>query len=102
MNVSDKTYFSESIRNKRRLIRRFTAGKIVPGVFIIREADAPDELEIIRADLFKQKYMALDPRPILAFTKNYDEAVEFVVDITQKSYEKYGYPNLMQYINEEL
>ena len=44
--------------------------------------------------------MAADPRPILAFTKNYDEAVAFVIALTQKSVEKYGYPQLMRFLNE--
>ena len=100
MTVSDSVFISDRIRNKKRVIRRFRSGKIIPGIYIIRQADLPDELEIIRAVFFKQKFMAADPRPILSFTKNYDEAVAFVIALTQKSVEKYGYPQLMRFLNE--
>lgn len=102
MKIARQLYVSNRIKHKTIVVARFRVNRPVPGIFVIRFADDPDQLEIIRADFFKQKSLRKDDsKPVVAFAKGYDDAVDIVRDITQKAYEKYGYPALKEYISSE-
>lgn len=100
MTIIENPYISQYIDNPKRIMRRLRWGKLVVGVFVVRQANKPDQLEIIRSEYFRQKSMHDEDQPIVAFFKSYMEAIEYVVDITQKSYDAYGFPYLMRYIEE--
>ena len=100
MTIIENPYISQYIDNPKRIMRRLRWGKLVIGIFVVRQADEPDQLEIIRSEYFRQKNLHDEDKPIVAFFKSYMEAMEYVVDITQKSYDTYGFPYLMKYIEE--
>ena len=102
MKIAPNAYVSEKIKHKTITVAKFRVNKLVPGVYIIREADDPDQLEIMRADLFKQKSLRQsDEKPILAFASGYDDAVDIITNITKDAVEKYGFPYLKKYVNSE-
>lgn len=102
MNVSENVYVSDKIKHPKWIIRRFKAGRIIPGIYVVRLALPPDSVEIIRADFFKQKSLIDDSLPIVAFMKSYKDAVEFVVDITNKSLEMFGFPDIRRFLSAEI
>ena len=99
MTVSDNVFVSEQIKHPKWVINRFRKGKIIPGIYVIRLGYPPDSLEIILADYFKQKALADDDRPIVAFAKDHEDAVRYVVDITEKSLDRFGFPDIRRYLN---
>ncbi len=100
MTIIENPYISQYIDNPKRIMRRLRWGKLVIGIYVVRQANKPDQLEIIRSEYFRQKSMHDEDKPIVALFKSYMEAMEYVVDITQKSYDTYGFPYLMKYIEE--
>lgn len=101
MKIIDKPYVSETIYYPQRIFRRLRWGKFVSGIYVIRKAAAPDELEIIRSEYFVQKNMRDDEKPVVGIFSSYEEAVSYVCDVTRSSFEKYGFPSLQKYIDEE-
>ena len=99
MIIQKKLFVSDRIKHKTITVAKFRVNKFVPGIFVIRLAYDPDQLEIIRADYFKQKaFRKGDDKPVVAFAANYDDAVDIVLHLTQKAVEKYGYPALKEYV----
>ncbi|MCR5595034.1 MAG: hypothetical protein K6G12_04245 [Lachnospiraceae bacterium] len=102
MKIAKNLYVSNKIKHKTIVVAKFRVNRFVPGIFVIRLAYDPDNLEIIRADLFKQPGLRKpDDRPVVAFAANYKDAVDIVIDITQKAYDKYGYPAIKEYISSD-
>ena len=99
MKITKNAYVSQKIRHKTVTVAKFRVNKLVPGIFIIREADDPDQLEIIRADFFKQPGLRRpDDKPILAFAAGYDDAVDIITNITREAMYKYATPDLKKYV----
>ena len=102
MKIAKNAYVSDKIKHKVITVAKFRVNKLVPGIFVIRFAPDPDQLEIIRADFFKQPGLRKpDDLPVIAFAANYDDAVGIVTDITARACDKYGYPALKEYISSE-
>lgn len=98
MTISDNCYFSKNIYFKKRMLKRFKNNKIVPGIFVIRLADEPDQLEIIRADYLKQEILRNEDKIIVGFASGYDDALNYVLDVTDKAIEKIGFPSIKEYL----
>ncbi len=82
------------------MLKRFEKGKLIPGIYIIRLADDPDQLEIIKSEYLKQKMLFNENKLIVGFAKSYDEAMDFVLDTTNKAIEVFGEPLIKEYLNK--
>lgn len=98
MRLLEKPYISEYIKHPRRVLKRFIKGKFVPGIYIIRFADDPDQLEIIKSEYYKQKYIMNEDKLIVGFAADYDDACDMVIDLVGKSYAETGIVNIKNYI----
>lgn len=98
MQIIENPIISDQIRWPKRFLRRFKAGKITLGVYVLRTAYAPDQLEIIKAEYYKQKFIKNEDKIIVGFAANYDDACEMVISLTNKAMEELGEPDILGYI----
>lgn len=98
MKYIEKPYISDKIKNSRRVIRRFRMHRFLPGIYIIRTASGNDELEIIRADFYRQKFIRKEDSYIVGFAADYEDACEMVIMLTNKAIEKLGRPAIKEYL----
>lgn len=75
--------------------------KIVPGIYVIREAYEPDQLEIIKADYFKQDMLRDASLSIVGFASGYDDAVLMVTELLDLAISATGEPDIKLYLNND-
>jgi len=98
MKYIEKPYISDKIHNPRRLYRRFRFHRFLPNIYVIRTAYSPDELEIIKADFYRQKFIRREDKYIVGFANGYDDACDMVVKLTQAAIDELGRPSIKEYI----
>ena len=98
MIINDHPYISPKIIFKRRLIKRFLTGKFLPGLYVVRFANDPDQLEIIKSEYYKQKEIMKEDKRVVAIVKSYDEALNYVCEVTDLSIKEYGEPLIKEYL----
>ena len=99
MHIIDKVYFSDNIKHPKRILRRFRRNKLIPGIFVLRQAYGNDQLEIIKADYFKQKFLRNEPLSIIGFAADYDDAVDLSLKIVSEAYETTGVPDVKKFLS---
>lgn len=98
MKYIDKPYISDRIKHPKWVIRRFRFHKFVPGIYIVRTAHDPDELEIIRADYYRQKFIRNEDSYIVGFAADYEDACNMVIRITNEAMDTIGKPAIKEYL----
>lgn len=98
MEIINSPYISEKIKHPKRILRKLRRNKLVPGVFLIRLAYEPDQLEIIRADLFKQTMLNDEKLMIVGICKDYSDACDMIVRMTDDAIATFGTPNLRKLV----
>lgn len=98
MKYINHPYFSDKIKHPKTVYRKFRLHRFMPNIYVIRTALDPDELEIIKADLYKQKYIRREDKYIVGFASGYDDACEMVIKLTQAAIDELGKPAIKEYI----
>ena len=81
-------YLSEGLEKKKdKIIQKIEAGKILPGIFLVTLApDEKNQLEIHRYLLLLQPVFHRENLFVVGISKDYEEALELVEEITQEVY----------------
>jgi len=98
MNIIDNVYISNNIKHPKRVIRKFRRNKLVPGIFILRQAYGNDQFEIVRADFFRQKFLRDEPLSIIGFAANYDDAIDLSTKLVEDAIKAIGEPDVKRYL----
>ena len=102
MKYIDKPYISENIKLPRWVIRRFWRHKLLPGIYVLRTARGSDELEIIRADYYRQSFIRREDSYIVGFAADYSDACKMVVQLVEEAVEKLGRPAIKEYLLNDI
>ena len=83
-------YLSEGLEKKKdKIIQKIEAGKILPGIFLVTLApDEKNQLEIHRYFLLLQPVFHRENLFVVGISKDYEEVLELVEEITQEVYNK--------------
>lgn len=98
MKFYKKLYIGGTITNPEKVKWKLKhrAGQV--NVYVIALAGGNAQLEIYHSAFLQQKYYKKHPPYIIGISSGYEEAVELVVEITEKSVAETGTANLKEFL----
>lgn len=96
-------YVGDNAKKKEHKIRHHVEkGKLLPGIYLITYAkNEKNQLEIFPADILKQKVLFAQCPEIVGIASGYEEALEIVVELSDKAYRQEGCTSIREYLNRE-
>ncbi len=91
-------YVSNSIKNVKKLKINLNLRYGLMGYYIIGFMDSYKELSIMKAAFLKLPFYKKHPPVIVGITKDFDEAVEIIQQITEESLERTGKADIKDYL----
>ena len=91
-------YFDEDIKNIDKVKHRLKVHSGNPDLYAICLSMGNDQLDIINAAFFKQKFYRKYPPIIAGISKSHDGAVKLVTQMIEESLSKTGKADIKEYL----
>lgn len=103
MKFYSELYVSEGLQKKKeKIMKKLQTGKLRRNLQLITLAEYPqNQLEIYSSMLLLQPLFPKKNILVVGIVKDYEEALEFVEDLTQKVYNETGRIDIRSYILEK-
>lgn len=99
MELCEPLYLASSVKNEKKLLKKLNRSRIPCRFYVLTFAKGDDQLEIHPAYCLQQPFYKKYPPVIVGLAKEYSEAVELVIRITEDSLSKTGSCNLKEYLH---